>query len=336
MLEYIVSEERDEIFATSLIRLLENCPDEAKWPAIIQATRDSSPLVRAAAASGLSGYPSAESITALVAATADKRRLVRIRAAASLTRHRTAALTQRDRSQVRRATDEYEAYLKCGPDQWSSHYNLGNYYVDLGRLDKALKEFNIASRLQPQSIPPLVNASMLYARLGNNAAAEQKLRDALAVDSENAVVNFNLGLLLAEKNKTEEAERLLLKALENDPQMAAAAYNLAIMVSQRDLVEAVKWCREAVELRPDEPKYIYTLAFYLNQRGKFGESSRLLQTLVRKHPDYIDAYPLLGTALEKQGRTSEARDVYRRALEIGGIAPNTRRQLEAMLARLKR
>ena len=125
------------------------------------------------------------------------------------------------------------------------------------------------------------------------------------------------------------------QALENDPQMAAAAYNLAIMVAGRDLDEAVNWCRRAVELQPDDPKYAYTLAFYLNQNRRFVESSRLLETLVRNHPEYIDAYPLLGTTLEKQGRTSEARDVYRRALEAEGLAPSTRRQLEAMLKRLQ-
>jgi tetratricopeptide (TPR) repeat protein len=335
MLEYIGSKNRDEVFATSLIRLLENCPDPAKWPALIEAIRDPSPLVRSAAATGLAGNPSAESVATLVEATGDESRLVRIRAAASLTRHPKDELSEQDRRQVRQATHEYESYLKCGPDQWGSHYNLGNYYVDLGKTKEALEAFNIASRLQPKSIPPLVNASMLYARLGNNAAAEQKLRDALAVDPENAVVNFNLGLLLAEKNRPGEAEKLLEIALENNPQMPAAAYNLAIIVAARSPGEAVKWCRRAVELSPGDAKYVYTLAFYLYQSGNIEEASRFLQTLVGDNPEYIDAYALLGRILEEQGRLSEARNVYQKVLEKS-LAPSARRQFEVLLARLNR
>jgi tetratricopeptide (TPR) repeat protein len=335
MLAYIIGEDRDEVFATSLIRLLGNCPDESKWPALITAVGDPSPLVRAAAVTGLAGYSEPEAIRAMVSATGDEIRLVRIRAAASLAQQPAAELNPREREQVNRATREYEAYLKCGPDQWNSHYNLGNYYVNLGRLEDGLRAFNIATRLQPKSIPPLVNASMIYARLGDSRSAENKLRSALEVEPGNAIVNFNLGLLLAERGQIEEAEERLRSALAADPQMASAAYNLAVLVAARDLNQAVKWCRTAAELRPDEPKYAYTLAFYLSQGGDLRESIELLNTLIRNHPEYFEAYALLGNAFLEQGDFDEARSVYERALAREGIALGTRRQFEAMLARLE-
>jgi tetratricopeptide (TPR) repeat protein len=331
MLDYVAGEERDEIFANSLLRLLENCPDKSKWPVFVKALKDPSPLIRATAATGLAGYYGEESVRALVGATGDPIRLVRIRAAASLVQHSQARISSQDRDQVAAATEEYEAYLKCGPDQWSSHYNLGNYYVDLGRLHDGLKEFNIASRLQPQVVAPLVNASMVHARLGDQQSAERRLRDALAIEPENAIVNFNLGLLLAERNRIGEAETMLRSALETDPEMAAAAYNLAVLVAARDLSEALQWCRRSVELRPDEPKYSYTLAFFLNQAGDLPESSRILENLLQRFPDYFEAYALLGNVLTRQERLSEARNVYEKALQSDGLPPGARRQFEMTL-----
>jgi Flp pilus assembly protein TadD len=114
--------------------------------------------------------------------------------------------------------------------------------------------------------------------------------------------------------------------------MAAAAYNLAILVADQDLKEAVSWCRRAVELRPDDTKYVYTLAFYLNQNGELEESSRLLHDLIQKSPASFEAYALLGNILERQGRLSEAKRVYEKALSTESVPPAARSQFEAMLA----
>jgi len=75
--------------------------------------------------------------------------------------------------------------------------------------------------------------------------------------------------------------------------MAQAAYNLCIITSKDRISEAVTWCRKAAELRPQEPKYAYTLAFYLNQKGDRDEATRALTEIVKKYPEYKDAEMLL-------------------------------------------
>jgi thioredoxin-like negative regulator of GroEL len=46
-------------------------------------------------------------------------------------------------------------------------------------------------------------------------------------------------------------------------------------------------------LRPNEPRYAYTLAFYLNQSGDRDEALRILNGIVEKYPAYRDAQLLL-------------------------------------------
>ena len=95
MLAYLTSPDRDEVFAASLIRLTMVAPDERLLPAWLQAIRDPSPLVRAAAAEALSFRPDRESFQALVTAAGDSYRLVRVRAAASLAHYPGAWLQGR-------------------------------------------------------------------------------------------------------------------------------------------------------------------------------------------------------------------------------------------------
>ena len=146
----------------------------------------------------------------------------------------------------------------------------------------------------------MVNESMAYARMGENKKADESLKKALKMAPDNAAANFNMGLLKAEQNDPKGAEKYLKKALKADPQMAQAAYNLCVITSKDRIDEAVTYCRKAAELRPQEPRYAYTLAFYLNQKGDRDEAVRMLKALIEKYPGYKDAEMLLGEISRKE------------------------------------
>jgi len=179
------------------------------------------------------------------------------------------------------------------PDQWMSHYNMGNYRLNRGELKDAVASYGSALKIEPQAVMAMVNLSLAYARMGENDSAEKSLQKALKMAPDNAAVNFNMGLLKAGKKDTKQAEKYLKAALKYDPQMAQAAYNLCIITSKNRINEAVAWCRRASDLRPQEPKYSYTLAFYLNQKGEKAEAIRVLKAIVDKHPGYKNAEMLL-------------------------------------------
>ena len=130
----------------------------------------------------------------------------------------------------------------------------------------------------------MVNSSIAYAQMGENGKAEKSLQEALKIAPDNAAANFNMGLVKAEKKELKTAEDYLKKALKTDPQMAQAAYNLCIITSKDRINEAVTWCRKAAELRPQEPRYAFTLAFYLNQKGDRDEAVRTLKAIIEKYP----------------------------------------------------
>jgi len=246
--------------------------------------------------------PTTEGLQALVEATGDEYRLVRVRAAAGIAAFPRMTTPPAYQTQLRKAELEYLASITARPDQWTSHYNLGNYQLGQGEPKKALASYQTALKLDPQAIMAMVNMSIAYARMSENDKAEKSLQKALKQAPDNAAANFNMGLLKAEKNDTKAAEKYLKKAFKADPQMAQAAYNLCIITAKDRISEAVTWCRKAAELRPQEPRYAYTLAFYLDQKGNRDEAIRTLKAIVEKYPGYKDAEMLLGEISKKEKR----------------------------------
>jgi len=160
------------------------------------------------------------------------------------------------------------------------------------------------------------------------------LQKALALDPGDAAANFNLGLLKAEQGDLRGAEERLRASLKKDPTLAAAAYNLAVIVSKDRMPEAIEWCRKAREANPAEPKYAYTLAFFLYQAGRLEAATSVLEDVVNRWAAYVDGYVLLASIWESRREFERAGAVYRRALSIEGIAPRAREMLTAKLAAL--
>ena len=314
MLAYLTSEERDEVFAASLIRLLRPCNKEIKWPIIVEMLSDPSPLVRASAAESLNDHLTPRTVKALLNAAQDEYRLVRIRAAAALARYPQQRLETQARQRLERAAAEFEESMQVRPDDYTSHYNLGNFHMDRNDITRAIASFEKAIKLQPKSILPLINISIAYARGGRNDKAEESLNKALQLEPNNPAANLNLGLLLAEQDRKQEAEQVLRTALNSDPNLAAAAYNLGIILAPDRIKETISLCRRAYQLSPDESKYAYALAFYLNQTGDYNGAIPILERMINRQVANSRFYFFLGEIFERQGRAEDAINIYRKAV----------------------
>ena len=335
MLEYIDRGDKDVVFTASLIRLLRPCNDDRKYPVLIRALGNSSPLVRAGAAESLGDRITPETVNALSAAVRDESRLVRIRAATALAAVPRKLLDDETAAAFDKAAAEFKATLNARPDNWASYYNVGGFYLSQGDYGQAAAFYEAAIRLQPRVLMPYVNIAFAYSALGSNDKAEQSLRKACEIDPESLEANLNLGLLLGEMGRLKEAGTHLRKAAELDPGSAVAAYNLGVIDAQSGQMDAaIDYLRRAYKLQPDNPQYGYSLAFYLQQNGNISESVDLLQRIVRQETPHLDAILLLGEIYLKQGKVQEARTLYRSALESGRLADEENKLLESRFAAL--
>lgn len=326
MLNYLESEERDQVFAVSLLRLLRWCPAEIKWAAVLKAAEDASPLVRAAAIDSLQDLPSLEAGRTLFAALDDEYRLVRIRAAQSLAGYPRRAMSSDLRQKQDKATKEMLASLLARPDAWSAHYNVGNFYLNQGMINQALAAFKVARKLEPRAIMPLVNSSMAYARAGDKAKAESMLKEALRLDPANAAANFNLGLLKAEMGDKQAAGKHLSAALKADPKMHQAAYNLGLSLHKNNPEDSLKLIYKAYEINPN-PRYAFTLAYFMNQAGDQDGAEKMLDLAVRGWPWYADSYLLLADIHLARKEKAKAQEVLQEGIKSGRLKPRDRQRL---------
>jgi len=335
MLEYLARNTHEAVFTASLIRLLRPCNDDRKWPFLIRALADPSPLVRASAAESLGDRIDDEAVKSLSAAIQDKSRLVRVRAASAMAAIPRGLLDAETAAAFDTAAGEFKATLDARPDSWASHYNMGSFYLSQHDYRKAVAFYETAIRLQPRVIQPYVNISFAYNALGLNDKAEQSLRRACALEPKNPEANLNLGLLLGELGQLSEAGSYLQKAAELDPQSAVAVYNLGVIHAKSGRMNpAIDYLQRAYGLQPDNPQYGYSLAFYLLQSGNISGSVNILQQIVRQKAPYIDAISLLGEIYLKQEKIKAARILYQGALKSGQLSAEEIELLESRIAAL--
>jgi Flp pilus assembly protein TadD len=127
-------------------------------------------------------------------------------------------------------------------------------------------------------------------------------------------------MLLGETGREREAEAEFRAAAKADPQNPQAAYNLCVLLSGDRPDKALSWCRKAAVLRPEDPRYAYTYAYYLDRTGDTAGAIPFLRGVVDRNRPYGSAYALLGAIYERQGKADEARKVYRKAADNAGIS----------------
>jgi tetratricopeptide (TPR) repeat protein len=336
MVKYVTSPNREEMVANSLIRLMRSCDSASCTGAFKQAIFDRSPVIRSSAAESLGQRLQPDMVPLLVNATRDDYRLVRVRAAAALGPIDLGMLAANDRKSVEAAFEELQTSLRSRADDAGSHYNLGNFLSSRGQYRAAIAEYEIAMQLRPDIVLALVNASLAYNAIGDNAGAEKSLRRALQIQPQNAAARLNLALLLGETGRMREAETAFLQVLQLDPKSAVAAYNLAVIsAGNGDVSRAVEYCRTAYTARPDEPKYGYTLAFYLQQSDRGDEAGAVLAEVLAKHPAYADAALLSAAIYQKKGQPERARAALTQALSAPGISVEDRMRLEARMREIR-
>jgi Flp pilus assembly protein TadD len=67
---------------------------------------------------------------------------------------------------------------------------------------------------------------------------------------------------------------------------------------------------------PDDPETRYALAMEYARAGDDEQAVRCFRELLERSPDYPPAYHQAGRALDRLGRTAEARDVLQRGIPV--------------------
>lgn len=182
------------------------------------------------------------------------------------------------------AEERLRRVIELQPAQLAAYASLAQLYVKLGRLDKALTEFDQLANRESQPVSALTMA----------------------------------GIILDGQGKTAEAQERYERALQADPQAAVAANNLAWIYSQSGskLDAALQLAKTAYGKLPDTPEVSHTLGVVYYKKDLLPDAIRTLKATVALNPTTAIYRFHLGMAYAKAGDALEATQQLTRALAL--------------------
>ena len=165
------------------------------------------------------------------------------------------------------AIDKYPAFHK-------PYLYRGNYYRELGRFEKALKDYTISIRLKPDYTDGYNNRATLFQDLGLYDPALKDYTEALKINPGITELYANRANAYAQKGEYDLALADYEKVLHQRPRDAEIYYNRGLMYYSRgDRAKAVRDFQTAVSLKKDFPEAVAALKRARGLKDKTGSNN---------------------------------------------------------------
>lgn len=200
--------------------------------------------------------------------------------------------------------------------------NLGVAMMNQQLMDKAVANFDAAYKLDPSLATAELNKGIALLNQQKLPEAEEALKQAAAQDPGNPRAWYNLGLVYRGEGKTDEAIADFQKALKIDPNDPDAYYFLGTFYSQQqNYAQAIEEFQQALKINPLHASAEFGLGRALQRSGKTDEAREHLKRFEYLTHNKISA-PITLTYGE-QGRYSVAQDVITNEPAVGPMIPVT-------------
>jgi Flp pilus assembly protein TadD len=156
---------------------------------------------------------------------------------------------------------QFQAVRSVDPEDAAACYNLGNAFLKQGRTDDAIAQFRQALKLNPNSAIACYNLGNALLQEGQVDEAMAQFQDAQKLGLADAGAFFDLGTALLQAGRVDEAITQYRETLKIDPGHAPARSNLGSALLREGRVdEAIAGFQEALKLQPDSTPFQKNLA----------------------------------------------------------------------------
>lgn len=130
------------------------------------------------------------------------------------------------------------------------------------------------------------------------------------------ILNIAIAKFFIAKGDTETAKKYILSLIDKYPKSYFGHKILAqIYEKQNEITNAIDEYVRAIEINTKDYNSYYKIAYFLKELNKNEAAINMLNDLLKKKPDYLDASMLLGDVLYMEERFKEAANVYSDALK---------------------
>lgn len=196
-------------------------------------------------------------------------------------------------------------------------YVLGLCYLNVRDYDKARRSLAAMYNIPPDSAAAYLFTARMLLRQGQNSAAEEHARKAMALDAKLPLVHFLLGEIALFKTHLPEAREEFQQEIKLNPGYAGSYDRLAdTEMRAGETVEPEALLKRSILLDPNSTGP-YILLGKLQLRTKnYSQASIYLERAARMDPGNFITHHLLGEAYRNMGKQSDAERELKRAEEI--------------------
>ena len=175
--------------------------------------------------------------------------------------HSELGIAYAARGEESKAIEQYQITLRMNPNFADGHSNLGALYGDMGRLDEAIRQHREALRLKPESPAAHNNIGLAFSRKGMLAEAVEHYRESLRLEPLSPGVHNNLGNAYQSMGRLDEAIAEYREALRIQRDFPDTYINLGVAYAKKGMLdEAMAQFLSAEALNPDNPVVQHNLA----------------------------------------------------------------------------
>lgn len=210
--------------------------------------------------------------------------------------------------------------LATSPDSLAANWTMfnlanisGDYDKAMGYLDKCIK---IAGPDSSQGVSYIVKKVETLTLAFDKTSDNKYLKQGIA-----------------------EYESLLAKMPNNTSVLNNLAYMLA--ESNERLADALRYAKQAVEAKPDNPGFLDTYAYVLYKNGEISQAAEYVTAALQQYEQsgilpLAEVYQHAGMIKEKLGAKEQALDAYKQALEIGAdkLPGDVKKEINEAIKRL--
>lgn len=223
------------------------------------------------------------------------------------------------------AVSAFNQVLLLRPDNPSIHFDLAVAHLRhqhpqeaLTILERARAHFRPSFQLEYYTAIALSDLKRYEEAMRHYTAAEV-IAGATAPDQLTYVFYFQSGITCERAKRIDDAALQFEKSLELKPDFADAMNYLGYMWAERatNLLRAHELIQKAVEIEPENPAFLDSLAWVLHQLGRSSEAlpHQLRAIELSKEPD-ATLFDHLGDIYQRLEKTSEAQTAWKRSLKV--------------------
>ncbi|MCW3094640.1 MAG: hypothetical protein JWL77_258 [Chthonomonadaceae bacterium] len=217
----------------------------------------------------------------------------------------------------------YRKALQYDPDSALAHHGLGNVFLEQGKKEEAMREYEVALRNDPDNAIFHRDLAVLWLRFGNQDAAYLEYVRAGALDPQASDIHAEFARFLIGQGKLEEAVKQYRAAIRYSHDATMLHLDLAnALLLQGKTEDALDQYSRFLSLNPDNARAQNNYGVLLYGLKRYPTAATAFRKATALDTQYAEAFYNLGRVSQKLGQAEEAIKAYRVFLPLGERSPD--------------